>query len=91
MQMLVAGWDAGMADDQPCDGAAATRLERPTLLVVDDADLRTGLIARTDGIAGRRTPHTWRWSLQLCPPLLRGMRVWDGGPVDQDRGPDLVA
>ena len=42
---LVAAWDAGLADDQRRDGAAATRLERPTLLVVDDADLRTGLIS----------------------------------------------
>jgi tetratricopeptide (TPR) repeat protein len=45
VQMLVAGWDAGLADDTRRDGAAADRLERPTLLVVDDADLRTGLIA----------------------------------------------
>jgi hypothetical protein len=42
---LVAAWDAGLADDQRRDGTAATRLERPTLLVVDDADLRTGLIS----------------------------------------------
>jgi hypothetical protein len=45
VQMLVAGWDAGLANDQRRDGAATTRLQRPTLLVVDDADLRTGLIA----------------------------------------------
>ena len=45
VQMLVAGWDAGLADDQRRDGAATTRLQRPTLLVVDDADLRTGLIS----------------------------------------------
>ena len=45
VQMLVAGWDAGLADDQRRDGAATARLQRPTLLVVDDADLRTGLIA----------------------------------------------
>ena len=45
VQMLVAGWDAGLADDQRRDGAATDRLERPTLLVVDDADLRTGLIS----------------------------------------------
>ena len=45
VQMLVAGWDAGLADDQRRDGAATDRLQRPTLLVVDDADLRTGLIA----------------------------------------------
>jgi hypothetical protein len=43
--MLVTGWDAGLADDQSRDGAATDRLARPTLLVVDDADLRTGLIA----------------------------------------------
>ena len=43
--MLVTGWDAGLADDQRRDGAATTRLQRPTLLVVDDADLRTGLIS----------------------------------------------
>ena len=42
--MLVAGWDAGIADDQRRDGAATTRLQRSTLLMVDDADLRTGLI-----------------------------------------------
>ena len=45
VQMLVAGWDAGIADDQRRDGAATTRLQRPTLLMVDDADLRTGLIS----------------------------------------------
>ncbi len=45
VQMLVAGWDAGIADDQRRDGVAMTRLQRPTLLVVDDADLRTGLIS----------------------------------------------
>ena len=45
VQMLVAGWDAGLADDQRRDGAATTRLQRPTLLVVDEADLRTGLTA----------------------------------------------
>ena len=45
VQMLVAGWDAGIADDQRRDGVATTRLQRPTLLVVDDADLRTGLIS----------------------------------------------
>jgi hypothetical protein len=49
VQMLVAGWDAGLADDQRRDGAATTRLQRPTLLVVDDADLRTGLIAALVG------------------------------------------
>ena len=45
VQMLVAGWDAGIADDQRRDGTATDRLQRATLLVVDDADLRTGLIA----------------------------------------------
>jgi hypothetical protein len=45
VQMLVAGWDAGLADDQRRDGAATDRLARRTLLVVDEADLRTGLIA----------------------------------------------
>jgi Trypsin-like peptidase domain/Tetratricopeptide repeat len=45
VQMLVAGWDAGLADDKRREGTAATRLQRPALLVVDDADLRTGLIS----------------------------------------------
>ena len=45
VQMLVTGWDAGLADDKRRDGAATDRLARPTLLVVDDADLRTGLIS----------------------------------------------
>ena len=43
--MLLADWDAGLADDQRRDGTATTRLQRPTLLVVDDADLRAGLIS----------------------------------------------
>jgi tetratricopeptide (TPR) repeat protein len=43
VRMLVSGWDAGLADDRR-HGAATGRLERPTLLVVDDADLRTPLI-----------------------------------------------
>ena len=47
--MLVAGWDAGLADDQRRDGTPVDRLARPTLLVVDDADLRTGLIAALVG------------------------------------------
>ena len=45
MQMLVAGWDAGLADDTRRSGAATDRLARRTLLVVDEADLRTGLIS----------------------------------------------
>jgi tetratricopeptide (TPR) repeat protein len=45
VRMLIAGWDAGLADDQRRDGTATTRLERATLVVVDDADLSTGLIA----------------------------------------------
>ena len=45
VQMLVTGWDAGLADDKRRDGTATDRLQRPTLLVVDDADLHTGLIA----------------------------------------------
>jgi len=49
VRMLVAGWDAGLADDQRRDGAAITRLQRPTLLVIDDADLRTGLISALVG------------------------------------------
>jgi hypothetical protein len=49
VQMLLAGWDAGLADDQRRDDAAITRLQRPTLLVVDDADLRTGLVAALVG------------------------------------------
>ena len=43
--MLVAGWDAGLADEQRPGGTPTDRLQRPTLLVVDDADQRTGLIA----------------------------------------------
>jgi Tetratricopeptide repeat len=45
VQMLVAGWDAGLADDHRRNGTATDRLARPTLLVIDDADLRTGLIS----------------------------------------------
>jgi hypothetical protein len=44
VQMLVAGWDAGLADDQRRAGAATDHLQRPTLLVIDDADLHTSLI-----------------------------------------------
>jgi tetratricopeptide (TPR) repeat protein len=49
VQMLLAGWDAGLADDQRRDGVPTDRLERPTLLVVDDADLRTSLISALVG------------------------------------------
>ena len=49
VQMVVAGWDAGLADDKRRDGAGTDRLQRPTLLVVDDADLRTGLISALVG------------------------------------------
>ena len=47
--MLVAGWDAGIADDQRRVGAATTGLQRQTLLVIDDADLHTGLISALVG------------------------------------------
>jgi tetratricopeptide (TPR) repeat protein len=53
VQMLMAGWDAGLAEDQRRDGAATDRLERPTLVVVDDADLNTGLIAGLVGYLRR--------------------------------------
>jgi tetratricopeptide (TPR) repeat protein len=43
--MLVSQWDAGLADDLRRSGTPRDRLQRPTLLVVDDADLRTGLIS----------------------------------------------
>jgi tetratricopeptide (TPR) repeat protein len=49
VQMLVAGWDAGLADDKRRDGTATTELERPTLLVIDDADLHTSLISALVG------------------------------------------
>ncbi len=53
VRMLVSGWDAGLADDQRCDGTAITQLRRRTLLVVDNADLNTGLIsALVDYIGG---------------------------------------
>ena len=45
VQMLLAGWDAGLADDQRREGTATSELQRPTLLVIDDADLHTGLIS----------------------------------------------
>jgi tetratricopeptide (TPR) repeat protein len=45
VQMLMGGWDAGLAGDQRRDDVGTDRLQRPTLLVVDDADLRTGLIS----------------------------------------------
>ena len=46
VRMLVSGGDAGLADDdQLRDGTALTQLQRRTLLVVDDADLHTGLIS----------------------------------------------
>ena len=45
LQMLLAGRDAGIADDQLRDGVATTLLQRPTLLMIDDADLRIGLIS----------------------------------------------
>ncbi len=53
VRMLVAGWDAGLADDQRRDGAATDRLQRPALLVIDDADLRTGMIAALVGYLRR--------------------------------------
>ena len=45
VQMLVAGWDAGLAVDKRREDARTNRLQRPTLLVIDDADLRAGLIS----------------------------------------------
>jgi hypothetical protein len=49
VQTLLSGWDAGPADDQRRDGTSTDRLQRPTLLVIDDADLRTGLISALVG------------------------------------------
>jgi hypothetical protein len=49
VQVLMAGWDAGLAGDQHRDGSPTDRLQRPTLLAVDDADLRSGLIAALVG------------------------------------------
>jgi hypothetical protein len=69
VQMLMAEWDAGMADDQRRDGAATDRLARPTLLVVDDADLRTGLIAAL--------LHYLRWDYAGPRP---GCCCWPGPP-----------
>jgi hypothetical protein len=53
VRMLVRGWDAGLADDQRRDGTALTQLQRRTLLVVDDADLHTGLISALVEYLGR--------------------------------------
>ena len=39
------GWDAGFADVDRPGGALRWQLERPTLLVVDNADLNVGLAA----------------------------------------------
>ncbi len=39
------GWDAGFADLDRAGGAVRWQLERPTLLVVDNADLNVGLVA----------------------------------------------
>ena len=49
VRMLMVGWDTGLADDERRDGTPTDRLQRPTLLVVDDADLHTGLIAALVG------------------------------------------
>jgi hypothetical protein len=35
VRMLVAGWDAGLADDQRRGGMASNRLQRPVLLLID--------------------------------------------------------
>jgi hypothetical protein len=72
VRMLLAGWDAGLVDDQRRDGAATSRLQRPTLLVVDDADLRTALISAMVGYL--------RWD-DAGPPvrlllLARAARTW---------------
>ena len=91
VQMLVAGWDAGLADDQSRGGTPTDRLERPTLLVVDDADLRSGLIAALinyrrrdeDGAAGpAAAAGAGGGSLvgPTSPPAAAGQRLHSPGP-----------
>ena len=44
-RLLAAGWDAGFSDSPQAADTLRGHLERSTLVVIDDADLRPGLIA----------------------------------------------
>ena len=43
--LMTDGWDAGFSDPDAPDGATHLEPERPTLLVVDDADLNAALVS----------------------------------------------
>jgi tetratricopeptide (TPR) repeat protein len=45
VRMAGHGWQAGFADPRPPEGQVQVEFERPTLLVVDDADLNVPLLA----------------------------------------------
>ncbi len=48
-RLLAAGWDAGFSDSPQTADTVREHLERPTLVVIDDADLQPGLIASLVG------------------------------------------
>ena len=87
VQMLMAGWDAGLADEERRDGTPADGLQRPTLLMVDDADLHAGLIAALIGYL--------RWD-DAGPPvrlllLARAAGAWWDRLVLQQELADLAS
>jgi hypothetical protein len=43
-QLIRDGWDAGFSDQDAPDGATRLELDRPTLVIVDDADLKVTLV-----------------------------------------------
>ena len=70
VRMAGQGWQAGFADPKAPDGRAQLEFDRPTLLVVDDADLNVALLA--DLV---RTVSYW-------PPGIPPVRCccWPGTP-----------
>ena len=88
------------------DGAATTRLARPTLLVVDDADLRTGLIAAVVDYLRGTTPGRrsscccWRgprapggtgWSASRTWSAPTRSSTWTAIPSRPSAGPSTSA
>lgn len=89
-RMLGFGWRAGLASSLVRDGATVRDLEEPTLVVVEDADDRTDLVAALIGLSDgrasagapirillvtRRPPERWQSSLGALQEVAQA----DGG------------
>jgi len=75
VRMASHGWQAGFADPGPPGGQVQVEFERPTLLVVDDADLNVALLADLVRAMGYWPPDTPPFRLLLLARHTTGW--WD--------------